>query len=594
MDQRTEALLDTVIRQQDITVHFQPIVHLQTRQIYGYEGLVRGPVNTVLHAPTRLFEAATRAGRLAELDLLCRRVVINRYAQLNLPGRLFINVDPYSLMHEHFREGLTLEFVEQARLNPSQLIIELTETHPVEDVRLMQQAMIHYREMGFRVALDDLGAGYSGLKLWSEIRPDIVKIDRHFIQGVDQDRTKQQFVSTILKTATALGCRVITEGVETEGEYATLRKIGVEMLQGYYFCRPVPVPPVTIASKLFRKDPRQVEEEESPAVEMLARPVISVQAAARVLEVGALFTSTPNLESIVVVHENEVLGLVLRREFMDLYASLYGKELYGKQPILRFINRNVMQVDKRLSLEEASYRLTTSLDIHTDEFIILDDGKLAGKGRLIDLLHEITKLQVSRARHANPLTMLPGNVPIQQQLQKLFRANVPFTVCYFDLDNFKPFNDFFGFSRGDKVLRFISELLSANIDDQSDFIGHIGGDDFVVIFRSVDWRQTVERILRQFDESIGGLYNGHIGCVISALDREGRERHYGKMTLSVGAVVVQPSTHCCHVDLSEEASLAKHHAKHIAGSSLYIHELANQCFLPEPHGAETHSAAPCL
>lgn len=594
MDQTTEALLDSVIRQQDITVHFQPIVHLQTRQIYGYEGLVRGPVNTVLHAPTRLFEAATRTGRLAELDLLCRRVVINRFAQLNLPGRLFINVDPYSLMHEDFIEGLTLEFVEEARLNPSQLIIELTETHPVDDVQLMQQAMIHYRKMGFRVALDDLGAGYSGLKLWSEIRPDIVKIDRHFIQGVDQDRTKQQFVSTILKTATALGCRVITEGVETEGEYATLRKIGVEMLQGYYFCRPVPVPPVTIASKLFRKDLRQVEEEESPAVEMLSRPVISVQATARVLEVGALFTSTPNLESIVVVHETEVLGLVLRREFMDLYASLYGKDLYGKQPILRFINRNVMQVDKRLSLEEASYRLTTSLDIHTDEFIILDDGKLTGKGRLIDLLHEITKLQVSRARHANPLTMLPGNVPIQQQLQKLFRANVPFTVCYFDLDNFKPFNDFFGFSRGDKVLRFISELLSANIDDQSDFIGHIGGDDFVVIFRSVDWQQTVERIQRQFDESIGGLYNGHIGCVISALDREGRERHYGKMTLSVGAVVVRPSTDCCHVDLSEEATLAKHHAKLIAGSSLYIHELANQCLLLEPHGAEPHSAAPCL
>ena len=594
MDQRTEALLDSVIRQQEITVHFQPIVHLQTRQIYGYEGLVRGPVNTVLHSPTRLFEAATWAGRLAELDLLCRRVVIHRFAQLNLPGRLFINVDPYSLMHEHFREGLTLEFVEQARLNPSQLIIELTETHPVEDVRLMQQAMIHYREMGFRVALDDLGAGYSGLKLWSEIRPDIVKIDRHFIHGVDQDRTKQQFVSTILKTATALGCRVITEGVETEGEYATLRKIGVEMLQGYYFGRPIPVPPVTIPSKLFRKEHRQVDEEESPAVEMLARPGISVQATARVLEVGALFTSTPNLESIVVVHENEVLGLVLRREFMNLYASLYGKELYGKQPILRFINRNVMQVDKRLPLEEASYRLTTALDIHTDEFIILDDGKLAGKGRLIDLLHEITKLQVSRARHANPLTMLPGNVPIQQQLQKLFRANISFTVCYFDLDNFKPFNDFFGFSRGDKVIRFLAGLLTANIDDQTDFIGHIGGDDFVVIFRSADWQHTVERILGQFDESIGGLYNGHIGNFIVALDRDGLERRYGTMTLSVGAVVVRPSAHCCHIDLSEEASFAKHHAKHIPGSSLYIHELAAQCILPEQHGVETRSAAPCL
>jgi diguanylate cyclase (GGDEF)-like protein len=587
MEQRTDTLLHSVIEQQNIKIHFQPIVHLQTRQIYGYEGLTRGPVNTVLYSPTRLFEAATRAGRLAELDLMCRRAVINRFAQLGLPGRLFINVDPFSLVHEHFREGLTLDFIEQAGLNPSQLIIELTETHPVEDVQLMQQAMLHYREMGFRVALDDLGAGYSGLKLWSELRPDIVKIDRHFIQGVDQDRTKQQFVTTILKTATALGCRVITEGVETDREYATLRKIGVEMLQGYYFCRPIEVPPVTISSKLFRKEIRSYEEDESPTVEILLKPAVSVQASAKVLEVGDLFTSTPDLESVVVVHESEVLGLVLRREFMNLYASLYGKELYGKQPILRFINRNVMQVDRRLPLEEASYRLTTSLDIHTDEFIILDGCCLAGKGRLIDLLHEITKLQVNRARHANPLTMLPGNVPIQQQLQKLFQQHVSFTVCYFDLDNFKPFNDFFGFSRGDKVIRFLSELLMANIDDQIDFIGHIGGDDFVAIFRSHTWQQTVERILKQFDDSIGGLYNGHIGCVITATDREGRSRQYGQMTLSVGAVVVTPSQWHGPVDLSEEASIAKHHAKKMPGSSLYIHLLQaepppEQILLNEP------------
>ncbi|MBV5317072.1 MAG: EAL and GGDEF domain-containing protein [Desulfobulbaceae bacterium] len=577
MDQITEDLLHTIIRQQNVKAVFQPIVHIQTRQIYGYEGLIRGPVNTVLHSPTRLFEAATWAGCVAELDLLCREVVIKRFAQLGLPGRLFMNVDPYSLVHEHFREGQTLKLIQQAGLNPSQVIIELTETHPVEDVQLMQQAMIHYRQMGFRVALDDLGAGYSGLKLWSEIRPDIVKIDRHFIQGVDEDRTKQQFVSAILKTATALGCRVITEGVETEKEYATLRKIGVEMLQGYYFCRPVEVPPLTISSKLFRKELRSYEGDESPTVEMLLRPAISIQATTKVRQAGELFTTTPELESIVVEHESEVLGLILRRDFMDIYASLYGKDLYGKQPVLRFMNRNVMQVDKRLPLEEASYRLTTSLDFYTDEFIILDGSCLAGKGRLIDLLHEITKLQVNRARHANPLTQLPGNVPIQQKLQKLFRENVPFVVCYFDLDHFKPFNDFFGFSRGDKVLRFVSELLVANIDDQVDFIGHVGGDDFVAIFHSTTWQTTIQRILQQFDDSIGGLYNGHIGCKITATDREGKERQYGQMTLSVGALLVNPSELHCHIDLSEAAAIAKHHAKDIAGSSLYIHELE-----PEP------------
>ena len=593
MNQTTEELLHCILREKTIRAHFQPIIHIQTRQIYGYEGLIRGPVNTVLHPPTRLFEVATKAGRLAELDLLCRQEVIRRFARLGLPGRLFINVDPFSMIHDNYREGQTLEFIEQAGLSPSQVIIELTETHPVEDVHLMQQALTHYRQMGFRVALDDLGAGYSGLKLWSEIRPDIVKIDRHFIQGVDEDRTKQQFVAAILKIATSLGCRVITEGVETAREYATLRKIGVEMLQGYYFCRPAEVPPISLSPKLFRKETRGAEDEETPTVETLIRPGVSVEATARFLEVGELFTTTPDMESIVVVHNGEVLGLVLRRDFMNLFASLYGKELYGKQPILRFMNRNVMQVEKRTPLEEASYRLTTSLDIHTDEFIILDGCTLAGKGRLLDLLREITKLQVNRARHANPLTLLPGNVPIQQQLQKLFCQSIDFTVCYFDLDNFKPFNDFFGFGRGDKVLQFVSELLTANIDEQENFIGHVGGDDFVAIFRGEHWETRVRRILDQFDESIRGFYNGHIGCVITTMDREGHSRQYGQMTLSVGAVVVRQSSDRCHIDLSEAAAIAKHHAKAMKGSSLFIYELAasqNQA-LPLPAQSEEDGAS---
>ena len=447
----------------------------------------------------------------------------------------------------------------------------MTETHMVEDIRMMQQAMTHYREMGFRVALDDLGAGYSGLKLWSEIRPDIVKIDRHFIQGIDEDRTKQQFVSAILNTATVLGCRVITEGVETEKEYATLRKLGVEMVQGYYFSRPVEIPPLTIPLKLFRKDARSFNEDESPTVEILLRPAISVQADTKVMQVGELFSSMPDEKSIVVLHDDEVLGMVLRRDFMNIYASLYGRAVFNKQPIFRFMNRNVMQVEKSLSLEDASYRLTTSLDIHTDEFIILDGCCLAGKGRILDLLHEITKLQVNRARYANPLTLLPGNVPIQQELQKLFRQSVPFAVCYFDLDNFKPFNDFFGFSRGDKVLRLVSELLVANIDD--DFIGHVGGDDFVVIFKTDDWQPVIQRILQQFDQSIGGYYKDHIGSVITVADREGQERQYARMTLSVGVVAVKPSDLHCPIDLSEAAAIAKHHAKSIRGSSLYIYEL---------------------
>ncbi len=568
------SLVDSILQQKNLTVLFQPIVCLRNQSIYGYEGLIRGPANTILYTPTMLFDAATECGCLAQLDFLCRELVIMQFSRLNLPGHLFINVDPISILHENYREGKTLDWIKQGGIASSRVVIELTETHPVEDIPLMQKALAHYRNMGFRVALDDLGAGYAGLKLWSEIKPDIVKVDRHFIQGVDEDRTKQQFISNIISTATSMGCKIITEGTETEGEYATLRKLGIELIQGYYFSRPKSIPPLEISPSLFRKEERQPEEDsDSPTVNILLQPTISTDAMTRVLTVGEIFTDTPDVESIVVVHDNEVLGMVLKKNFMNMYASLYGKELYGKEPILKFMNRNILQVDKTLSLEEVSYRLTTSLDQYTEEFILLDGCRLVGKARLIDLLHEITKLKVNRARYANPLTLLPGNVPIHKQLQKLFKQQLPLTICYFDLDNFKPFNDIFGFSKGDDVIILVAELLQDNIDVKTNFVGHIGGDDFVVIFRESRWKAKVRTILQQFDHRIKAFYNGRMqDDKLIATNRQGNACTYDRMGLSVGAVVIDQPAGFKDIDLSEEAAIAKHHAKCRQGSFLYIHQ----------------------
>ena len=568
--------LAEVIAHRTVAVEFQPIVNLRSKSIFGYEGLVRGPVESVLHAPIRMFEIALRSGMLAELDYLARELVIEQFSKQDLPGMLFINIHPVTMLHEKYCRGKTLDLLNTAGLDPSRVVIELTETYPIDDMFLMKQAMEHYRGSGFRVALDDLGAGYSKLKLWSEIRPDIVKIDRHFITGINEDRAKQQFITTILKTADALGVQVITEGVENKEEYKTVRKLGIETVQGHYFCRPVTVPPKSPAAKLFRQERRRNKTVDPKTVEDLVKPAFPVQTTTNVYTVGDIFTGTPDLESVVIVQDDEVLGMVLRNEFMNMYASMYGKDLYGKQPIVRFVNRNILQVEKNFSLEDVSYRLTTALDTYTDEFIILDEGKLLGKGKLIDLLHEITSLRIKQARHANPLTLLPGNVPIQEHLFKLSGEFNPYVVCYFDLDNFKPFNDYFGFARGDTVIRFVAELLLANSNEKQDFVGHVGGDDFVIIFCSSDWRSRVDRILVQFDESIAGYYEGHYGETIVACDRKGDLRQYPVMTLSVGAVIVPRHARHYSLDLPGEASVAKHEAKKLKGSVVYIHHIEDE------------------
>ena len=152
-------------------------------------------------------------------------------------------------------------------------------------------------------------------------------MDRHFIQGVDEDRIKQQFVRNIIYTARSVGCRVITEGVETEYEYALLRKLGVEMVQGYYFSRPKAIPLQKLPDNLFRKDERCPQGSELLTVERLLRPAVSIEGTTKVAQVGKLFSQMPDVESIVVIQCHEVLGMVLRKEFMNIYASLYGKEL---------------------------------------------------------------------------------------------------------------------------------------------------------------------------------------------------------------------------------------------------------------------------
>lgn len=582
INQTMEEDLHSILTGKRLIAHFQPIVNLNNRSIYGYEGLIRGPGDSPLNSPLMLFEAASRHNRLVELDILCRKVIIAQFAGLNLPGRLFINIDPITIICDKFRPGETINFARKNGLDSNRIIIEITETRPIDNVSIIQKSINHYRKMGFRVALDDLGAGYAGLKLWSEIKPDIVKIDRHFIQNVNEDKVKQEFIRTILKTATSLGCTVITEGVETEHEYATLRKLGIIMAQGYYFSRPKAIPERKLPADLFRKEEKRPKNCHSPTIATILKPVISVEASETVLSVGKIFARTPELETLAVIHDDEVIGMVLKKNFMNIYARLYGKELYGKDPVIKHMNNNIIIVEKNMSIEEVSYRLTTAIDLYTEEFILTHKGRLAGKALLIDLLHHITKIKIRQAKHANPLTMLPGNLPIQQQMERCFEENDAFTVCYFDLDNFKPFNDIFGFSKGDEIILIVSNLMKKHIDQENNFIGHIGGDDFIAIFREDNnWQTIIRKIINKFDNKINKFYNGKLDDkgIITTEDRNGNLCSYGRMGLSVGAVVIDRPDTAANIDLSAEAAVAKHHAKAIPGSILYIHK--PHCHDPE-------------
>lgn len=525
------------MREGRITTLFQPIVDPRSRGICGYEALTRGPSDSWLHAPQNLFEAARRADLKVELDFLCMQSAFKRFVAARAAGQLFINVSPDTIYeHPNFAE----RFVELARsegMASDRVVIELTEESLLEDYDRLRSAMQRLRSAGCAIAIDDLGAGSSGLRTWSELKPDYVKIDRYFVTGIDADATKLEFVRSMLDMGRAMGCRVIAEGVETERECRELVDLGLDRLQGHLFGRPSTAP--SAALQQVESLDRSIVTHTALCAEHIATYVPPVPPEMRVTEVADLFRDTPEQLSFPVVQDGRPLGVVRRERLFDLLAKPLHPEIFNKRPVTAVMESPTLLIDGQLRLEQVS-RLVTQKGRPrlTEEFVITKDGRYHGLGQTIDVLRLITEQQLQSAKHSNPLTLLPGNAAVRSTVDKLIESRKRFIAAYFDLDSFKPYNDVYGYAHGDQVILHLAALLKNHFSARLDFVGHVGGDDFLVLMRSADWRERVVNVLERFAETVANFYSPEHAAAksITATDRDGRQRKFPLLTLSVAAL----------------------------------------------------------
>ncbi len=585
INSRAEALvhLHDILEHRRLDALFQPIIGMRDSAIVGFEGLIRGPANTPLRSPAQLFSVARQFGLTFELEILCGQILTEHFIKQQLPGRLFLNISPDILMRHYLQHrDDSIAFAEHSWLEPSRLVLELTENVAARDNeqdRLLN-AVNHYRAQGVQIAIDDLGEGYASLRLWSVLRPDFVKIDRHFVQNIDRDPLKTQFVRSIQEIAHNAGTQVIAEGIETLAEFQRIRTLGIGLGQGYHIARPSPRPKTKIVPEMTslttRRSSSQVTSSSDAIENRLLKRVSPVTADTPNDRVYCLFDQDPELDAIPVIDDDQIpIGLINRHLLVDRFARLYWRELHGKKPCAAFMDAAPLIVDKQLTIQELS-RIVIDVDRRhlTNGFIIADDGRYLGMGRGHDLMREITELQIHAARYANPLTQLPGNVPIIERINSLLHDNLPFCVCYGDLDHFKPFNDAHGFSKGDAVIRLTGKILSAVCDPTRDFIGHIGGDDFIVIFCSEDWRQRCQTALNRFEREIAQFFSVKDraqGGYLSENRRKEIELH-ALTTLSIGAVEVAVDTFTSHMEISEIAAESKKMAKRMQGNSLFVNQ----------------------
>ncbi|MGO3058177.1 MAG: bifunctional diguanylate cyclase/phosphodiesterase [Halomonas sp.] len=565
--------LNRIIEAEDLHVLFQPIVDASQQAIYGYEALIRGPETSPLHSPLRLFDVAMQAGLLVELDLLCRRLAIRRFAALELPGLLFLNVMPLTIVERDFEEGLTLGFIRESGLPPERVVIELTEHVPIHDYELMRQAVDHYRDMGFKVALDDLGAGHSSLRHWSELRPDFVKLDRHFISGIDQEPAKREFLRSILDVARSLDCQLIAEGVETAAEHLCLWELdrSLALLQGFYFARPSFEPPLQLHTLLPAT--HQLTSPAGRSARSIFRMIEAVSPDCSVPILAERFRNNTGLRCVAVVDAGKPIAVVRRNAFLTLFTNPYSHSLYSKRRVWDIADANPLIAHADTPLEVLSQQLTDSHDIEQEDFVIVDaNGDYLGMGSIIDLLREITAIQVRQARHANPLTGLPGNILINETLTNYLAAEQGFAAAYVDLDNFKAFNDAYGYARGDHVIIALSRLLQAQVDNAGGFIGHIGGDDFMMLLPLSHWENVCQQILDSFEVMAPGFYedSDREQGGISIENRQGSVSFFPFVSVSVAVKPVIDPAVCKALDIAAQLSELKHQAKKIVGNSMFV------------------------
>jgi EAL domain-containing protein (putative c-di-GMP-specific phosphodiesterase class I)/GGDEF domain-containing protein len=574
----TEKRLFQAMKQRQLGMLFQPVIELSSSHIIGYEGQVRGPSDSLLHSPQCLLRVAKQVGALLDLEHLCCQLAVDGFIELELAGWLFLKLHAHVFSEHKFKEVQLPAIVEKAGLTPQQVVVTLYVHEPHDHVapNLLPKIISRYTELGYRVCLDDQGEIFCPRQSPPRIFPFCVKLNRYLLQDIDKDPTKVQLLKSLQKYAGGVGFLTLAEGIESRSELMLAKAIGISFAQGGFISKPskqpIRVMPREVAGILLSDDyvaSMPYQHKGIDAVLELA-PHFTVENNNE--EVFRAFEQSPQLSVVAVTNNRLPVGLINRYVFINRYARPYQRELYGKKSCATFMDPEPLVVDRNISLQELS-RLLAEEQRHVSlGFIFTENGLYLGVGTSQKLIHIITELQIQSARYANPLTGLPGNVTIEKQIDALLASETPFCVCYFDLDNFKPFNDVYGFARGDAMIQMTAKAIAGHCDPELDFVGHIGGDDFIVLFRSTDWEARCHAMLETFGVVVVSFFDpGDLerGGYVTENRRDEKEFH--KLTsLSVGAVPVKPKEFKSRHDIAVVAAESKKMAKKMPDNSLFI------------------------
>ena len=520
------AALDWLVAEGPLSVAFQPIVDLERGELVGYEVLGRcAPVGGVLAVaaarPDTLLALAAAHGRLLALDRRWREIAIRVIAALeDTRSVFFLNVDPRVVDHPSHSPGFTLALVERYHLGPERFVLELTEVGS-RDPAAVDRMLQHYSRQGFRVALDDLGAGEQSLLTLLRVQPQIVKLDRELVRAVDVDAPRAHLLGALAEFARRAGITLVAEGIETAGELDAVYRAGAAYGQGFLLGRPAPRPePLSIEARemlqaaMRRTAPRAAGGygTRDPSLPLLAlmedlRAATSLEEMLQRVTDGAAALLGVSQVSLRVLDACRARLLVAARTGAPLHAR-GGADFAVGEGFAGWVahHRAPLRIDHAEG--DPRFAAKPAMLAPIGSFLgvpLLDDegciGVLATTSATLHAFSAVDErwlrvvasaaapyLAVARLKRlviTNPLTSALNRRALDDLLAHLDEpADDPRSVLAIDLDCFKAVNDRLGHLAGDQVLRAVVTTI-AHALRQRDRVMRLGGEEFLVVLPGV-------------------------------------------------------------------------------------------------------------
>ncbi|MAA97962.1 MAG: GGDEF domain-containing protein [Stappia sp.] len=555
---------------------FDPVVDIHSGEIYGFRAGLSDYDRLGFESRDALAEHAASLACTLDLEKLLLRKVLAKFAQVASCERakLFLNLAAQAGTEEEedLLEVLR-ETVAAHRLLPWNICLDIPELLDHTRYANLRRFALSARDRGFALSLDDFGSGFSRMHMLYDVEPTVLKIDRDFITALQSDARKRLFVSSLVDFAHVLGIRVIATNVETVAELQACRSVGCDLVQGSLVARPIgetdtirPAYPLPNGSDR-RQDTRRREEREflDQEVERLVA-IDETDDMSRALEV---FRAHPTQTVLPVVNGmNEPVGIIREPDLKSFLYLSYGRDLLLNPTIDNHLKRFI----RPCRVADVQAPLARLVDLGgsetADGIIMTENGRYAGWLSTTTLLKISNEARLQIAQDQNPLTKLPGNSAISDHVvRSSANPGSDRAYCYIDFDNFKPFNDTYGFRIGDRAIILFSDLLKRRLGALHAFVGHVGGDDFFVGLD--DWQpdrvvKLMAELRMEFARQMESLYSAEHrrqGYIV-AEDRRGRSQVYPLLSVSIAVLHLPKGISIGNLDLlSNHIARLKHRAK---------------------------------